>query len=752
MGWGGCTNTYAGYTCKCQEGYNGNGKQCYPPLTCPWASSYSGNYAGSAGYGADTGYAGDFGTDNVGYCSLKYSKVCWGEISANLFASGAKICNKKNAYSQFSLLLNELFNLGKLYDKKYYKAMAHYPGPGAERYGSDCDAKAGAVPCHLIDFHNIDSAKDLYDKVEALVKHVFGMCSAEYNAKWQHWLARYYNALICPVNECKTGEFTCNEYADCVDKAKGYDCVCKKHYFGDGYKNCEIIDYCSRNDVCNEYAVCKPGEYGLGYICECREGYSGPKCLPDDPCKTNNGGCHEYAICTSRFIGYDVNHTCKCMAGYYGNGKQCTKIDPCAYHNCGENADCVAYDKVTDENDYECKCREGYTGNGFYCEVYVSPCDGVQCPDGAVCEVTTSKYGHQDAICKCAKGYTGDGKNCRPLGPCEENNCHPLAECIANGSTYSMGFVCKCKDGLDGDGVTKCGKSDPCDDCHNYAKCVVAPGYSGMPVKKCVCKAPYIGDGNECSNNCPSGSVCWDGACTCSNRYTWYNWGSKKCIDRNECKKAELNNCSEFATCTNKIDSGYLCSRNNGYVGDGVTCVKKEAGEAYADSGNPYVTGEQVSDKPAMVSASSFSGADGVNLDLFANFGDGTCSIMGYNWVAVESTVAKMKWLSNAVRAQNIQAIRSLFAEFQNLGKAVLVRQGPQCDLKKAGRIECPLLYFPHSEHRCQLMKRVEKVYKAVAQNCNPAWTAKYGKMMDKLLADNRAYKKGLPCPDVHYL
>ena len=153
-----------------------------------------------------------------------------------------------------------------------------------------------------------------------------------------------------------------------------------------------------------------------------------------------------------------------------------------------------------------------------------------------------------------------------------------------------------------------------------------------------------------------------------------------------------------------------------------------------------------------MVSASSFSGADGVNLDLFANFGDGTCSIMGYNWVAVESTVAKMKWLSNAVRAQNIQAIRSLFAEFQNLGKAVLVRQGPQCDLKKAGRIECPLLYFPHSEHRCQLMKRVEKVYKAVAQNCNPAWTAKYGKMMDKLLADNRAYKKGLPCPDVHYL
>lgn len=153
-----------------------------------------------------------------------------------------------------------------------------------------------------------------------------------------------------------------------------------------------------------------------------------------------------------------------------------------------------------------------------------------------------------------------------------------------------------------------------------------------------------------------------------------------------------------------------------------------------------------------MVSASSFAGADGTNIDLYADFGDGTCSIMGYNWVAVEFTVNKMQWLSNAVKADNIKAIRTLFTEFQNLGKAVLVRQGPQCDLKKAGRIECPLLYFPHTEHRCQLIQRIEKVYKAVAQSCNQAWTVKYGKLMDKLLQDNKKYKKGLPCPDVNYL
>merc|ERR1711935_596461 len=53
--------------------------------------------------------------------------------------------------------------------------------------------------------------------------------------------------------------------------------------------------------------------------------------------------------------------------------------------------------------------------------------------------------------------------------------------------------------------------------------------------------------------------------------------------------------------------------------------------------------------------------------DLFANFGDGTCSIMGYNWVVVENTIAKMQWLSNAIKSSNIKAIHDLFSEFHNL-------------------------------------------------------------------------------------
>lgn len=139
-------------------------------------------------------------------------------------------------------------------------------------------------------------------------------------------------------------------------------------------------------------------------------------------------------------------------------------------------------------------------------------------------------------------------------------------------------------------------------------------------------------------------------------------------------------------------------------------------------------------------------------MDLFANFGDGTCSIMGYNWVVVENTIAKMQWLSNAIKSSNIKAIRDLFSEFHNLGKAVLARQAPQCDQSQAGRVECSLLYFPTTEHRCQLMQRIEKVYNEVANDCNPSWKQKFGGLMDKLLMDNKKYKKGLPCPEVVYL
>lgn len=52
--------------------------------------------------------------------------------------------------------------------------------------------------------------------------------------------------------------------------AMGYDCVCKKHYSGDGFTNCDMIDYCADNTICPMYAECS-NTYP-GYKCDCMPG------------------------------------------------------------------------------------------------------------------------------------------------------------------------------------------------------------------------------------------------------------------------------------------------------------------------------------------------------------------------------------------------------------------------------------------------------------------------------------------------
>jgi len=409
--------------------------------------------------------------------------------------------------------------------------------------------------------------------------------------------------------------------------------------------------------------------------------------------------------------------------------------------------------QIIDENSYECKCKDGFKGNGYVCNVYVSPCTGHVCGNNEVGEVVTNKYGAEACVCKCAAGFKQTVNGCVAMGPCDDNNCHPKATCIPIGTSYAQGFTCQCNDGLEGDGVNKCGAADPCADCHTNAECKTMPGYSGKDVKKCVCKSPYIGDGVNCrrgatcDGNCPRGSVCWDGKCTCSNTGYWYNWKSYKCEDINECKKEQNNNCSKNASCRNTV-GGFICTCNAGFKGDGVTCVASSGPGAYIDTANPYASAQAAVDMPEK---SDFDGTTGTDLSLFAELEEGKCSVMGYNWASVSTLLAKMAWLKPYQKSASTTSLNALMNEFQRLGKAVLVRQGPSCNMAVAGAIDCKLLYFPHSDYRCALVKRIETVYKAIAQNCNQAWISKFGGHMDTLLQYN-SQQKGQECPPVQYL
>ena len=148
--------------------------------------------------------------------------------------SGISICNRDQSQQQFNQLAQELFILGKEYEKKYGIATTHLDGSTYDRYGAQCATEAGALPCTYINFHNIFNGDDLYARVQALVDHVFSQCSPQYKARWEEWLARFRDSLICPVNECQTGDHTCATNARCVDLHIDYDCKCNEGFEGDG--------------------------------------------------------------------------------------------------------------------------------------------------------------------------------------------------------------------------------------------------------------------------------------------------------------------------------------------------------------------------------------------------------------------------------------------------------------------------------------------------------------------------------------
>ena len=96
-----------------------------------------------------------------------------------MVANGISICKRDESEHQFRLLSNELFVLGKEYEKKYGIATTHLDGATYDRYGAQCATEAGALPCTFINFHNIFNGDDLYARVQALVEHVFSQCSPQ---------------------------------------------------------------------------------------------------------------------------------------------------------------------------------------------------------------------------------------------------------------------------------------------------------------------------------------------------------------------------------------------------------------------------------------------------------------------------------------------------------------------------------------------------------------------------------------------
>lgn len=208
------------------------------------------------------------------------------------------------------------------------------------------------------------------------------------------------------INECNVSS-TCNDAETCNDFDGGFNCTC-----GIISVTCESSSQCL-NTTGTPACFCRPG-----YMTD------GPTCLDIDECSnTSISNCDPNAMCNNTAGSF----ACTCSPGYSGNGVNCTDIDECVAgtHNCtspytckniggafrcdcgadlgcDDNAQCIVLGNQT-----SCRCNAGYTGNGTQC-TDIDECSGTNsCDLNADCQNTIGSY-----TCTCKEGYTGDGFDC----------------------------------------------------------------------------------------------------------------------------------------------------------------------------------------------------------------------------------------------------------------------------------------------------------------------------------------------------
>jgi EGF-like domain len=170
------------------------------------------------------------------------------------------------------------------------------------------------------------------------------------------------------LRDCTSGNDACN--TGVCEPASGN---CAKHPVADGTV-CDDANSCTTTDACNA-GTCS----GMGNAC----GPNATACSAATP------------------------NACTCASNYVAQAGQCVpNSDECAQNPCSPDATC--FDPSNDANTVQCTCKPGFSGDGKTCSK-VDPCAGNPCGDGrGTCAAATDgKYS-----CTCGTGYVAVAGQC----------------------------------------------------------------------------------------------------------------------------------------------------------------------------------------------------------------------------------------------------------------------------------------------------------------------------------------------------
>ena len=232
------------------------------------------------------------------------------------------------------------------------------------------------------------------------------------------------------VDECASGEHTCDVNAECSNAEGGFSCECLDGFTGDG-ATCTDVDECADDTHdCGDRSTCANAVGS--FVCECPEGTEGDECTEvcgdglvvfDEECDDENldagDGCDAVCAVEAGFVCVGEPSECEetCGNSVLDEGETCddgnlTNSDGCSdicaaeagYVCTGEPSVCNATcgDGTLDEGE---TCDDGNLSNDDGCSDTCAVEDGYVCSgEPSFCEIDC------DADPAACSGTCGDGE------------------------------------------------------------------------------------------------------------------------------------------------------------------------------------------------------------------------------------------------------------------------------------------------------------------------------------------------------